>query len=314
MPHEKKNWLDLKDSIVFLVIFILIAWLVFFVGKRRQVEQIRSEDLSFTSDSFVLPLATSTEDFELDISKLDLLGSTKISYAGGTEGRHRNIEIGVSKIDGTIIMPGQEFSFKKYLGTTTLEQGYSVERIFLNGEVTKGVGGGLCQVSSALFRSALSAGLPVSERYNHSFTVSYYDVGLDATYSDPGPDLKFINDTKNPIVIKGKTEDQNAIFEIYGVADGRVASTSDPEITNIVDILPTRYMYVEKLQEGQSKCINNPQIGYTAKIKYGVMYPDGKYKERDFVSRYRPLQRVCYIVGDEIKTFDISKTLNTKSD
>lgn len=240
----------------------------------------------------------------------ELLGRSSISYAGGTEGRHKNIELGIAKINGKVLLPGEEFSFKDSLGTTTPEMGYSVERIFLNGEVTKGIGGGLCQVSSALFRSVLSAGLPVTERANHSYTVSYYDVGLDATYSDPGPDLKFVNDTKNPIIIKGKTENQNAIFEIYGTKDGRVASTSEAEITNIINILPTRYAYLPELEEGQSECINKPQIGYTAKIIYGVEYPDGKYKEKDFVSNYKPLQRICFIVGDKIKNFDISKIIN----
>lgn len=241
---------------------------------------------------------------------LDLLGRAETYYGGGTEGRHKNIELGVSHINNTVIEPGKEFSFKKYLGTTTLEGGYSEERVFLNGEVTKGIGGGLCQVSTALFRSALDSGLPITERANHSFTVSRYDTGLDATYSDPGPDFKFKNDTDSPIVIKGKTEDMKAVFEIYGKKDGRIASTTDPEITDIKNILPTKYVWVDKLEDGQTRCMNTPQIGYKATVKYGVAYPSGEYKEREFVSNYRPLQRICYIVGDEIKTFDIKKTLS----
>lgn len=239
----------------------------------------------------------------------DLLGRSELSYSGGTEGRHKNIELGVARIDGTILLPGEEFSFKKELGTTTIEDGFSEERIFLNGEVTKGVGGGLCQVSTVLFRTAMASALPITERANHSFTVSRYDSGLDATYSDPGPDFKFINDTNAPIIIKGKTENKTAIFEIYGTYDGRVASTSEVEISNIKDILPTKYMWVPKLEEGQTKCINTPQIGFTAKVKYEIIYKDGEVKDKEFVSRYKPLQRICYIVGDEIKTFDITKMM-----
>ncbi len=237
----------------------------------------------------------------------DLLGRAQLSYEGGTEGRHKNIELGVSRIDGTILLPGEEFSFKKELGTTTVEDGFSEEKIFLNGEVTKGVGGGLCQVSTVLFRTAMASALPITERANHSFTVSRYDEGLDATYSDPGPDFKFLNDTANPIMIKGKTENLTAIFEIYGTKDGRIASTSAVEISNIKDILPTKYVWVPKLEEGQTKCINAPQIGFTAKLKYDIIYNDGKIREKEFVSKYKPLQRICYIVGDEIKTFDINK-------
>ncbi len=237
----------------------------------------------------------------------DLLGRAQLGYEGGTTGRHKNIELGVSRIDGTILLPGEEFSFKKELGTTTVEDGFSEEKIFLNGEVTKGVGGGLCQVSTVLFRTAMASALPITERANHSFTVSRYDEGLDATYSDPGPDFKFVNDTANPIIIKGKTENLTAIFEIYGTKDGRIASSSPVEISNIKDILPTKYVWVPKLEEGQTKCINAPQIGFTAKLKYDIVYADGNVREKEFVSKYKPLQRICYIVGDEIKTFDINK-------
>lgn len=239
----------------------------------------------------------------------DLLGRAELSYDGGTEGRHKNIELGVAKMNGTIVMPGEEFSFKKTLGTTTLEGGYSEEKVFLNGEVTKGIGGGLCQVSTVLFRTAMASALPITERSNHSFTVSRYDNGLDATYSDPGPDFKFKNDTANPIKIVGKTENLNAIFEIYGTFDGRVSSTSEVEISNIKDVPPTKYVWVPELKEDQSKCINTPQIGFTAKLKYDIIYADGTVKEKEFVSRYKPLQRVCYIVGDEIKSFDINKII-----
>ncbi len=286
-----------------LVSFFALAY---FISRKEGRMKNKIEDT--TPNVAEVETATTTEK-SVDVSRLEMLGSSKISFAGGTPGRQKNIEIGLSKINDTVVMPGEVFSFKDKLGTTTVDMGYGFEKQFLNGEVTKGLGGGLCQVSTTLFRSILSAGLPVVERSNHSFSVSYYDVGLDATYSDPGPDLKFKNDTPNPIVIKGKAENQNAVFEIYGVRDGRVASTSEAEITKIVDAPTTRYMYVDELEKDHSKCMNTPQIGYTAKVVYGVQYPDGTYKEKDFVSRYKPLQRVCYIVGDEIKTFDINKIL-----
>ncbi len=310
MSHHKKKILNLKRAGVFIFVLLAIFALAHFISKREKKNKILPEvTVPPVVENIV---ATSTDKVSVDVSKLELLGSSKISFAGGTAGRQKNIEIGLSKLNDTVVMPGQVFSFKDTLGTTTVDMGYSFEKQFLNGEVTKGLGGGLCQVSTTLFRSILSAGLPVVERSNHSFSVSYYDVGLDATYSDPGPDLKFKNDTANPIVIKGKTVDSSAVFEIYGVKDGRVASTSEAEITNIVDVPVTRYVYVDELEKDHNKCMNTPQIGYTAKVVYGVQYPDGTYKEKDFVSRYKPLQRVCYIVGDEIKTFDINKVLGKK--
>lgn len=281
-----------------IIILCLVFLFVFGYVNREKINTIETKSV-----------ASVIETIEEVKVGTDLLGRAELSYDGGTIGRHKNIELGIARINGTILQPGEEFSFKKALGTTTVEDGFSEERIFLNGEVTKGVGGGLCQVSTVLFRTAMASALPITERANHSFTVSRYDSGLDATYSDPGPDFKFVNDTANPIIIKGIAENKNAIFEIYGTADGRIASTSEVEISNIKDILPTKYVWVPKLEEGQTKCINTPQIGFTAKVKYEIIYKNGEIKDKEFVSRYKPLQRICYIVGDEIKTFDINKML-----
>ncbi len=232
----------------------------------------------------------------------DLLGKAEVSFAGGTLERNKNIEMGVARINGKVVMPGEEFSFTKVIGPVTEEDGFSEAKVFLNGEVTKGLGGGLCQVSTTLFQSLLKAGLPITERHNHSYTVSYYDVGLDATYSDPGPDLKFKNDTANPLVIKGKTEDSKVIFEIYGVNDGRVASTSEAEIAEVVDFPPTKYVATTTRAQNEPTCINSPQIGYTAKVIYGVEYASGTTTEQIFDSTYKPLQRVCYYYGQSTTT------------
>lgn len=227
-----------------------------------------------------------------------LLGRAQLSYAGGTEGRNKNIELGIERINGTVVLPGAEFSYSKTLGEVTEEAGFSKEKMFLNGEVTKGIGGGLCQISSTLFQSVLRAGLPVTERHNHSYSVSYYDVGLDATYADPGPDLKFVNDTQHPITIKGTAADHLVTLELYGVSDGRVASTSEAEIVRVVDFPPTRTVKVGALEKDQAECINKPQIGYTAKVVHDVIFPDGHTKEQIFTSVYKPLQRVCFVVGN----------------
>ncbi len=288
------------------IVSITLAFLVFVILTLTNLDLMQKEEKSSIKNNLAVVLdVVNLED------KMDLLGRAELSYDGGTEGRHKNIEIGVERINGTILQPGEEFSFKKELGTITIDDGFKEEKIFLNGEVAKGIGGGLCQVSTVLFRTIMASALPITERANHSFTVSRYDSGLDATYSDPGPDLKFLNDTKNPILIKGKTENLIAIFEIYGTRDGRVASSSEVEISNIRDILPTKYVWVTELEEGQSKCINTPQIGFTAKVKYDIIYSNAEKKETEFVSRYRPLQRICYIVGDEIMTFDINKMIST---
>lgn len=241
----------------------------------------------------VAETAATTTPVDLVAGK-DLLGKAEISFAGGTKARGENIALGISHINGTVVQPGEVFSFTKVLGPVTEEGGYAEAKVFLNGEVATDIGGGLCQVSTTLFRSVLAAGLPVTERHNHTFTVSYYDVGLDATYADPGPDLKFKNDMATPVIIKGEVKDQSAVFEIYGTSDGRVASTTEPEITNIVDVPPPVQVATTTKITKQPDCVNTPQIGYTAKLIYGVEYPDGTWKGTDFTSVYKPLPKVCY--------------------
>lgn len=224
-----------------------------------------------------------------------LLGSAEISYEGSTTGRGKNIELGVARFDGKVIMPGEEFSFIKSLGSVSKAQGFSEEKSFKNGEVSKGLGGGLCQVSTTLFQSVLSAGLPVTERHNHTFAVPFYKVGLDATYANPRPDFKFVNDTGYEITIKGRTENNSAIFEIYGVSDGRTSSLSEAEIYNQTKLPQTKYIKTFNLPTGTQKCENTSQKGYSAKVNYNVSYPSGENKEQVFTSIYQPLARICYV-------------------
>ncbi|MBA3732789.1 VanW family protein [Patescibacteria group bacterium] len=287
--HKKRKLLVRNVTIASIVAFLILGLVLYIFLRSNSVSKIES----------VLDATTTPVKISEKLPAPDLLGRASLSYAGGTVGRHRNIEIGVARINGTVVQPGEEFSFTKSLGLVRAQDGFTEQKVFLNGEVTTGIGGGLCQVSTVLFRSLLQAGLPITERHNHTFTVAKYDVGLDATYSDPGPDLKFKNDTLKPIVIRGKTENKNAIFEIYGTSDGRVANTSDVNITNVIDFPPTKYINVATREADKPECINTPQIGYTAEVTYNVLYPNGIQKEDVFISNYKPLQRVCYIVGTE---------------
>ncbi len=271
---------------------VIISMVVFFY-----VSVVRDVFHSFgtTEQSQVSTVTLSHTQQSVPPSEEDLLGKAELSYAGGTVGRNKNIELGATHIDGTVVFPGEEFSFIKALGEVTEEGGYSNEKVFLNGEVTKGIGGGLCQVSSTLFRSVLESGLPITERHNHSYTVSRYDVGLDATYSDPGVDFRFLNDMKNPVVVRARTENEKVVIELRGIADGRIASTTEPEISRVVDVPPPRYVATTTVFARGQECVNTPQIGYTAQIQHSVLYPDGNIKEQIFSSTYKPLQRVCYM-------------------
>ncbi len=275
---KKYPWLG---TVVSIVILVALGLSIFLLRKDVPLAQSVTPEVLPPIKIAEVPLGV-------------LLGKAQLSFAGGSEERNHNIELGVARLSGTVVMPGEEFSFTKALGPVTKEDGFLDARVFLKNEVSLGLGGGLCQVSTILFQSLVNAGLPITERHNHTFSVIYYDVGLDATYSDPGPDLKFINDTGHALTIIGKTKEQKAIFEIYGTPDGRIASTSEALITDVVDFPPTRYV-ATSTPVVSPECVNVPQIGYTAKILYSILYPSGELKEQTFESTYQPLQRTCYL-------------------
>ncbi len=232
-----------------------------------------------------------------------LLGRAEVSYAGGVVNRNNNIELGVAKINGTVVPAGGEFSFLKTLGPVLADDGFKESKTFYMGEVVLGLGGGLCHVSTTLFQSVLASGLPVIERHNHTFTVPFYEPGLDATISDVGPDFKFLNDTGYDIKIKGWTENNVAIFEIYGVKDGRVPSVSKVEVYDWKEPPETLFIPVRSLPVGERRCEQSRQLGYTAKRTYNVLYPTGSNREQVFESTYQPLQKKCEVGVDDATDF-----------
>lgn len=142
-------------------------------------------------------------DLNIDIFK-DTLSSFTTKYDISNKDRSTNLELAASKINGTIISPGEEFSYNKIVGARTISAGYKEAKIYSNGEVVDGLGGGICQISSTLYNSVIFANLDVTERYNHQFLTSYVLPGRDATVVYGVKDLKFKNNRSYPIKIEMK--------------------------------------------------------------------------------------------------------------
>ena len=141
---------------------------------------------------------------ELEIEDLKMIDSKISSYS--TEylagiPRAKNVELAASKMNHTILMPGEEFSYYKKVAPIDAAHGYVNATIFLNGNPIPGIGGGICQVSSTLYNAQLRAGIVATERQNHSLPVRYVPLGQDATIADHVIDLKFINTYEYPILI-----------------------------------------------------------------------------------------------------------------
>ena len=160
-----------------------------------------------------------------------LIGRGESDFSGSSASRINNIAIGSSKFDEYIIEPGEEFSFNEIVGDITEKEGYLPGLVIKNNQLIPEYGGGMCQVSTTMFRVAMYAGLKITERYPHSFPVSYYNPqGFDATVYPPHPDLKFINNTGNYIYIQRKIDNGKLSFEMYGKRNDKTVEVKGPYI------------------------------------------------------------------------------------
>lgn len=161
----------------------------------------------------------------------EIIGRGESKFNGSPSNRRHNIHVGVTKFAGVIIAPGENFSFNKYLGSVEAKDGYLPELVIKGDQGTiPELGGGLCQVSSTTFRAAMHAGLPITDRRNHSYAVGYYSPqGSDATIYPGSSDLRFTNDTGHSIMIWPYFKDDNyLVFDFYGTYDGRKVKLDQP--------------------------------------------------------------------------------------
>ena len=140
-------------------------------------------------------------------------------YDGGDENRSTNLEIACEKINEKIILPGETFSYNKTLGARTTSAGYKTAKVYENGAVVDGIGGGICQISSTLYNAVLKSNLEIVERRNHQFITSYVPEGRDATVAYGVTDFKFKNNRKYAIKIKATASNGVATIDIYGIKE-----------------------------------------------------------------------------------------------
>lgn len=161
-----------------------------------------------------------------------LIGRGESNFSGSSRSRIQNIRVSSEKFRGLFLEPGQEFSFGPHLGEIDEKSGYVPELVIKSGKLIPEFGGGICQVSTTLFRAAVYAGLKIIERFNHSIPVRYYGPpGFDATVYPPSPDLKFINTTSSTLYIQPRIIGTALTFDLYGIPDGRSVKVEGPSVT-----------------------------------------------------------------------------------
>jgi len=240
-----------------------------------------------------------------DINNLgikELLGTGKSTFYHSIPGRVFNVNLAASRVNGTLVAPGEEFSFNKAVGDISRTTGYQTAYIISEGRTVLGDGGGVCQVSTTTFRAALEAGLPITDRKAHAYRVGYYEQdsppGIDATVYYPTSDLKFLNDTEHYILIQETVDTKNYSMrvDIYGSSDGRKATISKPRISNQTPPPPTLYVDDPTLPLGSTKQIDWSAWGARVSFDYKVEKNGETVYEKTFISNYQPWQAI-YLRG-----------------
>jgi vancomycin resistance protein YoaR len=254
-----------------------------------------------------LPFAVTKPSMSADrLSQLgitDLVGEGTSRFYGSPPERVKNIQRGAELIDGTLIDPGETFSFDDTVGDISLNNGFTIGLVIADHETKDGVGGGICQVSTTVFRAAFWSGLPIVERHDHSYAVPYYTQGgypegFDATIYSPELDLKFRNDTSGYLLVQTYVDVAHAklTVDFFGTKTGRFVKLLPGAVTNVVAHPPDLRRNDPSLPRGVVKQVDWAHDGFDVSI-VRVISVDGKQVGREVFASHAQPWRAIFLVG-----------------
>lgn len=236
-----------------------------------------------TSIVFAMPF------YNLKPKELTTRSQFYTSFASSSVERKSNIKLASSLIDGTFLDVGEEFSFNKVVGARTEKRGFKKAHIIKDGQFVEGVGGGVCQVSTTLYNAVLLADLKVTEIHHHSLSVSYVSPSFDAMVNSGSADLKFINNTNNPIIIYATSSDTQISFKIVGEPLNKTIIRE----SKVIGILPVETEYVDDingnfqdLYKGESRVVKYGKAGLISE-GYIIEKKNGKIINRKRIRKDR---------------------------
>lgn len=248
-------------------------------------------------DTCTIPLKTlypkvTTDDLGMEAFP-DLLASYSTNYSTSSANRSTNIALAASKINGTVLMPGEVFSFNGTVGKRTPQAGFKIAGVYANGTTSSDYGGGICQVSSTLYNAVLKANLDIVNRVNHMFTVGYVPIGLDATVSWGAPDFKFKNSRKYPIKLVAKTSNKKLYISVYGCKEDVEYDVELISYKTGTVKYSTVYTTDSSLAKGKTKVVQAGSNGSTS-VAYKVLKLNGKEVSRTLLSKdtYSPHNQI----------------------
>ena len=225
----------------------------------------------------------------------EVIGFGESWYAGSIPGRIHNVSLTAGRINNYLLAPGEEFSFNKALGPVSAATGFKPGYIIQGGRSVLADGGGVCQVSSTVFRALLDAGVKITRRLPHSYRVSYYEIGnqpgFDATVYAGGVDLRFVNDTPGHILISTQTDSKRLYMSVtlYGTSDGRYSEILDYKQWDAKGAPATEYIEDLSLAPGTRQQIDWPAGGVKTQFRNVVYRANGEVLYDDtYYSNYQP--------------------------
>lgn len=233
-----------------------------------------------------------------DFGIVEVIGRGESYYRGSISSRVYNVELAARKLDGILISPGEEFSFNGAVGEISQATGFLSAYVISGGRTVLGDGGGVCQDSTTMFRAALDAGLPIIERWAHSYRVGYYEqnakAGFDATVYAPNKDFRFRNDTPGYILIDTWYESgaRHLVIDIYGSSDGRKSYVSQARVWGITPPPPALYQDDPSLPAGTVKQVDWAAWGAKSEFDYRVERGGEVIFSKTYYSSFRPWQDV----------------------
>ena len=257
------------------------------------VDAIEKGEKQTTLAVKITKAAVASEDApNFGIKELVARGSTK--FAGSSKARVKNIEVAASKFVGVVIPPDGVFSFNEFVGDVTAANGFEDSLIIAGNRTAVGVGGGVCQVSTTVFRTSFFGGFPTIERWAHGYVVGYYgEPGIDATVYTPNVDLKFKNTTGHYLLIKPIVNTKKGIltFEFYGTNPGWKVEVGKPKYSNKKNPPPPLYIEDPSLPKGKVVQFDWAVKGMDAEVSRKVWDKDGNVLIDEVLkSKYHPWQ------------------------
>ena len=289
-------------------VFAEVKGVDFDLEKAKKYFSEHPDKDEYTFDLKITEPKTKLSNLNINVFP-DLLATFSTSYDTSNKDRTTNLNIAASKIDQTIISPGEEFSYNKVVGERSIAAGYKEAKIYSGGKIIDGLGGGVCQISSTLYNAVMFANLKVTERFNHQFVTSYVPAGRDATVAYGSKDFKFINNRKYPIQININIANGIAKIDIYGIKEDPVYDVSiDVETISSIPF-DTKYETDNTMPSGTEK-IKQRGVNGVIVNSYKVIKQSGIIISKELISKdkYNALDKVI------VKGTKNMETVETLSD